>query len=213
VRPMSEVRETGPADSGPVVESARTLFRPITEQLADRDQYRVASDRLLYQPTRQAHELSLLQEPVQHAFASKADRASRDEAHYREVYTTWVEIGSIAAGMLAAKLHLVGQGHAAVVFDSIVAMSSSPDSSGRAALIEIDSNTFKASGDLSLLIGDITELAKQIAATDPDDPLRERKLATLGRMITDIPGVKARLGRLGETRTIALKGKNSKHSK
>jgi hypothetical protein len=237
---MSEVHETRSAGTSPVGGSAGRVYRQTTEQLIDVQQYRQTtkqlidlqqyrqttkqlidlqqyrrpSDRLLYQPTRRAHQLPpLVQEPVQHADPSKAESGSKGEDYYREVYTTWVEIGSIAVGVLAGKFHWVGQEHTGVIFDSVVAMSSDSGSRGKAALVEIDSNIFKASGDLSLSVGDIIELSKQIAATDRDDPLRARKLATLGRMITEIPGLKAQLVRLAENRTIALRNEDSKVSK
>jgi hypothetical protein len=197
---MKEVHETPSADTGPVVGSARRQYRRTaeqlidpeqyrrtTEQLIDPEQYRRTSDRLLHQPTRRAYELPLVQEPVQYVPASRADSGSKGEDYYREVYTTWVEIGSIALGVLVGERDLVGQEHTELIFDSIVAMSSS-GSTGRAALSEIDSNTFKASGDLALSISDIIELSKHIAATDRDDPLRVRKLATLGRMIRKSQG-------------------------
>jgi hypothetical protein len=182
-------------------------------QITELQQYRRPSDRLLHQPIRQAYQLPpLVQEPAQHAISSQAESGgSKGEEYYREVYTTWVEIGSIAVEVLAG--NLVGQEHTGVLFDTIVAMGSSYSSTGRVTLSEIDTNAFKVSGDLAVSISDIIELSKHLAATDRDDPLRVRKLATLGRMITEIPGLKAQLVRLRENRTIAFRSKNSKTTK
>jgi hypothetical protein len=135
----------------------------IVEQFTKPQQYRRPSDRLLRQPIRQAYQLPpLVQEPVQHAISTKGESGgSKGEDYYREVYTTWVEIGSIAVGVLAGN-HLVGQEHTGVIFDATVAIGSSSSSTGRAALSEIDSNAFKVSGDLAVSISDIVELSKHL---------------------------------------------------
>jgi hypothetical protein len=199
--------------AGPLI-NPELLREQVEGEYGRKPGYRT-SGPLLNQPTGPVSDLLFVQERIQHAIAREVDSDSTAEGRYRELYTTGLEVGSIAASALAEMLGVMGQPLAGVLFDSAVALSSIAGDSNQASLVELDEKHFKVSGRLWHRIGDALELSKDIAAADRHDPMLPRKLETLGRMITEIVRDRGQLIRLRIERpsSITVKAKNSKLTK